>query len=212
MTRFFTTSIILGCVCSLLFVLPLLAETITDPNLKFTLELPAEFHARPDLVGIQPDYVHAFEYGEVAEDEVPVLLFIEKMVGVIGKEHLSRKDLPASFQGELFLTEWQGHEVDGFEIPETVDGLDTISYKVQIPLKGEAVQVVLFGDAAEKEALKALLPQILGGLDGETNWDTTNSSSLESTVTYGRILLIGVMVILVIGIVVVWVLSRLILR
>lgn len=212
MTRFVIASIVLSCVCGSFFASSLPAETITDPTLKFTLELPAEFHARPDLVGTLPDFVHAFEYGEAAEGELSILLFIEKLGGTLGQSHLSEADLPAGSQAKLFITQWQGYDVDGFEVPETVDGFDTVTYKVQIPLKGEAVQVVLFGKESEKERLQTLLPQILDGLKGETNWNTTGASSFKSAVMYGRILLAGVMVVLVTGIVVVWILSRMSLR
>lgn len=209
MPRFAVASITWSCVCSLLFASPLLAETITDSNFNFTLELPDQFQPRPDLVGATPDIVHAFQYGEGSEDEIPILLFIEKLGGVIGKEHLKKEQMPASFQGELFITQWQGHDVDGFEVPESVNGIDTVTYNVQIPLLRQAIQVKLFGAADQRETLEPLLRQILDGLEGKSNWlSSAIPSTIANSENYGTILLVVAIVGMVLGLVLLWFLSR----
>src|SRR3954454_12293854 len=80
------------------------ADTITDSNLGFTLNLPPGFVARPDLVGAKPDIVHAFQFGEIKDGDVPVLLLIEKMGGVINRERLTKQNMPSGFNGELFCS------------------------------------------------------------------------------------------------------------
>ena len=152
-------SIVVLCLALLASVSESRADTITDPKLGFTLKLSSEFIPRPDLVGATPDIVHAFQFGEATEGEIAVLLFIEKLGGVIGRERLNKQDMPLGFNGELFVTTWQGFEVDGFEVPETVSGIDAVTYNVQIPLKGEAIQVKLFGPADREGILKPLLRQ-----------------------------------------------------
>ena len=47
------------------------AETVTDSERGFTLNLPTGFVPRVDLIGATPDIVHAFEFGEAKEGSRP---------------------------------------------------------------------------------------------------------------------------------------------
>lgn len=185
------------------------ADTVSDPKLGFTLKLSSEFTRRPDLVGATPDIVHAFEFGEAAEGEIAVLLLIAKLGGVIGRERLKKQDMPPGFKGELFVTTWQGFEIDGFEVPETANGIDAITYNVQIPLKSEAIQVKLFGPADREETLKPLLRQVLDGLDGKSNWlSSAAPSTIGERENYGTVLLCLGILSIVAGLVFLWFVSR----
>ncbi len=185
------------------------ADTVADPKLGFTLKLPTDFVPRPDLVGATPDIVHAFQYGEATEGEIAVLLLIEKLGGVIGRERLSSQDMPPGFNGDLFVTTWQGFEIDGFEVPESVNGVDAITYNVQIPLKREAIQVKLFGPVKREEVLRALLRQVLDGLKGESNWLAAAAPpSVAGSENYGMVLLCLGIVGVVAGLVILWFVSR----
>jgi hypothetical protein len=185
------------------------ADTITDTELGFTLKLSSEFVPRPDLVGVTPDVVHAFQFGEAAEDEIAVLLFIEKLGGVIGRERLRKEDFPPGYTGELFVTRWQGFEVDGFEIPKNVDGIDTVTYNVQIPLKREAIQLKLCGPAAQEKALRTLLRQVLDRLNGESNWlSSVAPPTIADSENYGTVLLVLGIGGAIAGFVVLWLVSK----
>ncbi|PQO28673.1 hypothetical protein C5Y97_23100 [Blastopirellula marina] len=182
---------------------------ITDSELNFTLELPSGFVSRPDLVGAVPNITYVFQYGEASEEELPILLFIEKMGGFIGRQKVTPKDMPPGFQGEFFTTQWQGFEVQGFKVPESANGIDTFTYNVQIPLKKEAIQIKLFGQADRVETLKPLLKQVLEGLQGESNWLTSAApSSVANSESYGTTLLIVGIAGVVLGFVLLWLLSR----
>ena len=185
------------------------ANRFADQKLGFTLNLSSEFSPRPDLVGAAPDIVHAFQLGEATEGELAVLLLIEKLGGVIGRERLRIQDMPPGFNGELFVTTWQGFEIDGFKVPETVNGIDAITYNVQIPLKREAIQVKLFGPADREETLKPLLRQILDNLEGESNWVSSAASpTVAERENYGTTLLGLAIGVVVAGLVLLWLLSR----
>ena len=197
-----------GCISLLTSVSQSRAGTVADPKRNFTLQLSSEFIPRPDLVGVTPDIVHAFQYGDANEDGIAVLLLIEKLGGVIGRERFKRRGMPPGFNGELFVITWQGFEIDGFRVPETFNEINAITYNVQIPLKGEAIQIKLFGPADHEEDLRLLLRQILDGLDGESNW---LSSAAPSTVAereyYGTVLLCLSIVGIVAGLVILWFVS-----
>lgn len=185
------------------------ADTVTDPKLGFTLKLTSEFMPCMDLFGATPNIVHAFQYGEATEGEMGVLLLIEKLGGVIGRKRLNKLDMPPGFDGDLFVTTWQGFEIDGFVVPETLNGIDVVTYNVQIPLKGEAIQIKLFGPADREETLKPLLRQVLDGLDGESNWFSSAAPpAVANSENYGMVLLCLGIVGVVAGLIVLWLVSR----
>lgn len=117
--------------------------------------------------------------------------------------------MPSSFGGEIFTTSWQSFDVQGFEVPETVNGIDAITFNVQIPLKPKAVQIKLFGPITRKEELRALLPQVLDGLKGHSNWlKSLAPASVSNSKSYGYALLAVAIVALVLGVLVFWRLSK----
>ena len=200
---------LLGWFGSVLFVAESRAEVIRDAQFGFTMELSSDFTARPDLVGATPDIIHAFQYGDAADNEIAVLLFVEKLGGVIGQERLTLEDMPPEFSGKLFVTEWKGFEVDGFEVPETANGINVITFNAQIPLRGEAIQVKLFGPAESNESLKALLREVLAGLEGETNWIAAIETSTDSDSDNYRTILLGVGIMgILAGLIALWFVSR----
>lgn len=152
--------------------------------------------------------MHAFQFGEVTEDNIATLLFIETMRGVIGTERLKQQDMPPGFKGKIFVTTWQGFQVDGIEIPETVNGANLILYNVQIPLKAKAIQIRLLGPAEREETLKPLLRQILDGLEGESNWFSSLApAKLTESENYGAFLLGLAIAGIIAGLVILWFVS-----
>jgi hypothetical protein len=102
----------------------------------------------------------------------------------------------------LFTTNWQGFDVDGFEVPERLGEIETITYNVQIPLKKRAaIQLKLFGAVDRKPDLDRLLKELLAGLTGESNWipSASPASPVTSSDNYGKSLLAGAVVIVLGG-------------
>lgn len=204
----FFTALALGSLGGMLFHAQTQAETVKDEQLHFTLDLPDGFAPRPDLIGAMPNIVHAFQYGEIKEGEIPVLLLIEKMGGFMGRQRVTREHLPDGFVGEMFDTTWQGFDVQGVAVHETGNGLEGITYNVQIPLKDEAIQVKLLIPAERKDELKPLLRPILDGLHGESNWSSAAQPGIASSDSYGTILLAVMIGCVLIGLVILWFISR----
>lgn len=179
------------------------AEDVVDKQLHFSLQLPDGFVPRPELINVQPDIVHAFGMGDPTDDQLDITLVIERMRGVIDRKQLTAGDMPAGFRGNLSSASWKGFEVQVISIPETIGSIDAITYNVQIPLKPEAIQIKLFGGSDRKEYLRNLLPQILAGLDGQSNWiaSAIPSPQLTNSDSYGNVLLGGAIVLVAIGVV-----------
>lgn len=185
-------------------------ETVVDDSGGFTLTLPDGFAANPDLVGAAPDIMHGFVLGDPTDEELDIFLFIEKMGGTIGRERLKPEQMPPGSQARLVTTQWQGFEVDVFEIPEQLGEVQTLTYNVQIPLKRAAIQLKLIGSADRESELKSLLAEILDGLDGESNWIPSAAPAVPATPAenYGVVLLGCAIVFVLGGLVVLWLISR----
>lgn len=185
-------------------------ETIVDEARRFAMMLPDGFVANPDLVGAGPDIVHGFVLGDPTDEDLDIMLFIEKMGGTIGRERLKPEHMPLGFQGRLFTTQWREFEVDGVEVPEQLGEIKTITYSVQIPLKRAAIQVKLFGPADREPELKSLLAECLAGLKGESNWIRSVAPSVAwtSSENYSFILLAFAVVFILGGLVLLWLIFR----
>jgi hypothetical protein len=196
---------------TLRMVLPAYAgERVVDSARGFTLSLPDGFVPIPKPAGASPDIAQTFVLGDQTDNELDIILFVEEMNGTLGRERLQLKDLPTGFEGRLFRAQWQGFEVDAFEVPENLGDIKMLTFNVQIPLKREAIQIRLFGPAAREAELKSLLPEILAGLAGESNWIGSAAPNIpvNSTEHYGTILLAFASVFILVGLVVLFMVSR----
>jgi len=110
---------------------------------------------------------------------------------------------------DLFLTTWQGFDIEGFEVLESVNGINIVTYNVQIPFKRQAIQVKLVGPADRKGKLRALLRQVLDGFNGESNWlPSALPPSVAGSENYGTVLLCLAISSVIAGLVVLWFVSR----
>ncbi len=194
-----------------LCILPasLRGEMLTDSKLGFSLELPAGAKPRPDLVGAKPDIVHVYQIGDKPNGQIYTLIFIEKMGGTIGREPIKAANMPAGFRGKILRKTWHEFTVDCVEVEEEVAANKAITYNVQIPLKHEAIQLRLFGGAENRVELDELLPRLIDGLNGESNWlKSAGPATLADSKDYGLILLAGAIAAVVVGVILLWLVSR----
>jgi len=144
------------------------ARTIEDTSLGFTLKM-SDAYAESALYKLtSPNVVEAFTFGD--RSSTPWVFMIENMGGRIRKNESMKGRMPAGFQGRILNFTWQGYQIEGFEIPETVDGVAMITYNVQVPLKKSAIQLKLWGPASDQQALRDEMTNLVAGLRGESNW------------------------------------------
>jgi hypothetical protein len=200
-----------GLVVATLFLADLVSakggEIVHDSVRGFTLTLPDGFQPKPELAS-KLNMAHAFCLMEPGRADPQAILLIEPLGGVIGRERLTPADMPAGFHGSLFVTRWQGFDVDAFEVPETVGEVAFVTYNVQIPLKSAAIQVKLTGPAARQAELKTVLGTVLNGLKGESNWIPSAAGSLGNSSHYGAVLAVMIILFVLGGLLGLWVLSR----
>ena len=187
----------------------LAGESFEDTAFGFRMTVPDGFVRNKAMATSNPKIIHVFERESASNKQIQWMLFIEKMRGTIGREPIRKADMPAGFKGRLFKTQWQGFNVDAFEVPEQVGSIQTITFNVQIPLKRRAIQVKLFGPAADKPALRRLLREVLRDLKGDSNWIPSVIDNTGGNEQSYRNMLLGVAVaVIVFGVIRFWILSK----
>lgn len=188
------------------------ASIITDDDCGFTLTLPDGFVPKPELVVDQPDIVHGFVLVDPTNDEVGIILLIEKLHGTIARERLDPEDMPLELRAGIFTTQWQDFDIDVVTVPEQLGELKIITYNVQIPLRRAAIQIRLVGPADRESELRSLLEKTIAGLEGESNWkpSTTSSASraVESSRRHGIVPWVVAIVIVLGGLALLWLVSK----
>jgi hypothetical protein len=184
-------------------------ETVYDAKRGFTLTVPDGFVRNADMVLRNPKISQAFLLPPRDDDSGGIVLLVEPLSGTIEREPVSLDHMPPGFRGRIFQRTWQGFEVDVIEVPETTEGVDVLTYNVQIPLKRAAVQLRLAGPADRRADLDANLTSVLKGFQGESNWlpsgGTADAGGIDA---YGYALMAGSGLVIVCGCVLIWYLSR----
>ena len=153
----------------------LLLQATANAELGYVMRLPDDFVAVPALGFASPDVVGCWA------GENHVLLCVQRMHAVLGREHLKPSDLPP--RSQLMTVKWHGLDIDAIRTDTAESGGAITIYTAQVPLRREAIQVVAAGPGARSREILATLNHVLGSLKGETNWLT----STERAGRLGRI-------------------------
>ncbi len=185
-------------------------ETFTDKQFHFTMTVPGGFvrwnHPEPT-----PVTIHDFIRYPATADDNPIILRIERLEGTIPDgDHL--KDLPGleQMRGKTWTHPWRDIEVDIMEVEHGFGPWKASGFIAQMPLKREAVQIIITGPTAKRTELKALLYEIVEDFEGETNWKAGGSQERERRFKTTYITLFAVMVIG--GLIGLWLLSKVVPR
>ena len=158
----------------------------------FTAQLPAGFVDFPQGRN-SPDIICSFAKGDLTDAEPDIVVQIEKLPGVIGREAMKADRIAANVDASLFEERWKSFKVQGFRIRETFGSVTAITRNVQVPLKPQAIQVRVVGEESRDQELVAIMRQILSTLDGETNWLTGQERATRLLEGGGRLLLFVVL-------------------
>ena len=140
----------------------LLLQATANAELGYAMSLPDDFVAVPAVGVTSPDVVGCW-----AGDN-HILLCVQRMHAVLGREHLKPADLPP--RSQLMTVKWNGLDIDAIRTDTAQGGGAITVYTAQVPLRREAIQVVAAGPGARAGEVLATLNQVLGSLKGETNW------------------------------------------
>lgn len=145
-------------------------ETVSNRQLGYRLSVPDGFVQDPEMV--QGKVVCAFQRSPTANQKMGTFILVTRLGGVLGREKLDRKEVAALNPHITIITEkWKEFDIEVFRVPEA---FDLLTFTAQVPLKPEAVQISVTGEAARENELRSELRYVLGSLEGSTNWLNTN--------------------------------------
>jgi hypothetical protein len=107
---------------------------------------------------------------------VAIALRVERLRGTIGRERLKEEEaqellprmgLPPGTTLDIVEARWQGFTIDVMRM-RTPNGY--LSLVAQVPLKPEAVQIIVSGSVRTEEACRDVLDEVLAGVEGKSNW------------------------------------------
>jgi hypothetical protein len=93
---------------------------------------------------------------------------------IIGRKKIDAKEVTAKNPQVTLLSEkWRGFDIPVFRVPEEIPGHQFVTFNAQVPLKPEAIQISIGGEAAREEEISGILRSVLDDLEGQTNWQNT---------------------------------------
>lgn len=184
--------------CSLVMLFaaaPLVAaEAIVDDKLDFSVVLPEGFVA--DAEQKQGNVLYAFHLPSNDEDHLGDYILVRSLGGTLGKGDPSADDvIEANADATVDVAGWKDHEIVVARVPERIEEVDYVNLNAYLPLKPEAIQLTLFGEASREGELRSTLQTVVDRVEGKSNWDDTSSGSIRP----GKLLRAGVAVLAIAG-------------
>ena len=169
-------------------------QVAVNAQLGYRFTLPDGFVAFPDG-RVQRDVVDCWSELMPYSQNGALVLCVQRMRGTLARGRMRREDVPASAQLKTY--KWKGFDIDGFRTDTAQGGTPVVILAVQVPLRGEAIQVILAGPLDQGQRAEAIMSSTIASLEGETNWLTSTERAGRLGNIVGWALGIGVGVILV---------------
>jgi len=178
---------------AVLLLLSALQSQAANPELGYRFTVPEGFAAFPEAR--QQDVVDCWSEPAAATASGGLILCVQRLHGVLPREGLRQQDLPAS--ARLMHFPWKGFSIDGLRTDTVESGAPVVVFAAQVPLRHEAVQLIVTGPGSQAERAEGIMTATLATLEGETNWLTSAERSGRLGNIVGWVVGITVAVILV---------------
>ncbi len=189
------------------------SDILNDSELGFTMVVPSGFEVMQDKDVFEAKVKHAFVREDPDGIQPNILILIERTGTTITPGRIKKSDMSSDFAGEFVILKWKKYTINGCVMPIPLDnGAECISYSALVPLKKEAINIVVFGTMEQKAELGFILNDILAGLEGESNWKLNDAFSSSKQQASSKKDLwpytVGGIVIFVVGLILLWLISR----
>lgn len=140
-------------------------EVIHNDNPVFSLHVPPGFYRQPD----NDKFLLSLATSDPADGIPDVFVAVQRMRGTIGTEPAV---LPAGVAPNLKVgtVRWSGFDLEAATRRVTTLGQTLDVCVVQVPIRGEAIQLMVAVPPAKTATLDALTAKFLAGLDGASSW------------------------------------------
>jgi hypothetical protein len=147
------------------------AIRLEDKELNFSFDIPEGYE--PFLESKKPaSCKHA--YGQENEYEPLRILMVMDLGKGLPRRRIQSRDLPPSTPEKSLSVaapfSWRGIEVDAVRVLETQGPLKYVTFQIQIPLRGRAIQIGVGGQGHAENAIRRLADQVLASLEGTPGW------------------------------------------
>lgn len=146
----------------------------TNSELGYRFTLPEGFAPFP-AGRTQADILDCWTEPLPAAMSGALVMCVQRMHAVLPRDAMTQEDLHGAAQ--LISYKWKGFDVQGLRTDTTQDGLQVSVFVAQIPLRKEAVQIVVAGPRDQSSRMEAIMTSTLATLEGETNWLTSAERS-----------------------------------
>ena len=150
-------------------VLSLLLQVSANAELKYRLTVPDGFSVFPEGRS-QQDVVDCWTENSPASAGGALVLCVQRMRATIGRERMKQADIPGG--SRLMTFKWKAFDIDGVRTDTAQAGSPISVVAAQVPLKPEAVQLIVAGPRDQADRAEAIMASTLATLEGETNWLT----------------------------------------
>ena len=142
------------------------AEVIRNDTPQFTLIVPAGYEQIPATQGME---IYTFIRRGSDAGLPDAMVGVRRLRGTIGQEPAM---LPPNAPAGAYETtaKWKGYDIDVLVSHVSQSGVTLACRTAQIPLDGEAIQLVVAVPPDREATADAILAQFLDGLDGPSNW------------------------------------------
>jgi len=176
-----------------MFRLLLLLQAAVNAELGYRLTLPEDFVRITDVMPFPgKDIVDC--WGGEASGGGNLILCVERVRAEFSPQHLRQADLPPAQQ--LTTVKWKGYDVDATRTDTMLGPVAAVIYAARVPLRREAIRVVVTARQDRAEEARAILTQVLGSLEGESNWPKPAGHSGPFGNTLRWIIAIAIVVVL----------------
>ena len=167
---------------------------VTNSSFGYRFAVPDGFVAFPEGRS-QRDVVDCWSELMPYSQNGALVLCVQRMRGTLSRGRMKRDDVPASAQ--LTTYTWKGFEIDGFRSDTALAGAPVVILAAQIPLRGEAIQLILAGPLDQGQRAEVIMTSTIASLEGETNWltSTERAGRLGNIVGWGLGIAVGVVLV-----------------
>ena len=171
----------------------LLVQVIANSEMGYRMTVPDEFVRITEFIPFPGKDVLDCWGGDAAGGG-HLILCVERMRTVLGRERLKPADLTPGT--ELLTVRWQGFDIDAIKTDTVQAGAPIVIYRAKVPLRREAVRVIVAAPRAATAQAQATLTTVLGSLKGESNWPASEQRAGRGGSIVGWILGIAIGLIL----------------
>lgn len=148
----------------------ILAQVAASTQFGYRFPLPAGFADFPEATATNPDFVQCWSERTPVSSSGALIMCVQRLHGTIGREALRPQDVPPGSQ--LVHYKWKGFDIDGIRTDTAESGNPVVILSAQMPLRGEAVNLIVTGPKDQAARVEAIMTATVAGFEGETNWLT----------------------------------------